>query len=144
MYHGCTPPPIIFILGKSLYGLLVKVLTCNQKVAGSSPTRVRLFLAYECTQLYLQKWEGVYHRILRRGCKAVGPGELVNISNLCYSSFLVKPYLVKTLVKKLKKKQKKTNSITDYINLFTQIQHCTCTCVVGHSYRMCTQSVAEI
>ena len=26
-------------------GLLVKVLACNQKVAGSSPTRVRLFLS---------------------------------------------------------------------------------------------------
>ena len=38
-------------------GLLVKVLACNRKVAGSSPTRVRLFLSpiYEFIQLYPQK-----------------------------------------------------------------------------------------
>ena len=30
--------------------------------------------------MYPQKLEGVYHHILWRGCKAVGPGELVNIS----------------------------------------------------------------
>ena len=89
-------------------GLMVKVLTCNRKVAGSSLTRVRLFLTYEFTQLYLQRWGGVYHCILWRGCKVVGPGELVNISNLCYSSLLVKPYLVKTLVDKNKKTQKTT------------------------------------
>ena len=33
---------------KHTSGLLVKVLACNRKVAGSSPTRYRLFFAYEC------------------------------------------------------------------------------------------------
>ena len=39
-----------------------------------------------------------YHRILRWGRKAIGPGELVNISNLCYCSLLVKPHLVKSRI----------------------------------------------
>ena len=33
---------------KHTSGLQVKVLACNRKVAGSSPTRYRLFFAYEC------------------------------------------------------------------------------------------------
>ena len=35
------------------------------------------------------KWGDVHHHILLSGCQAVSPEELVNISNLCYSSFLV-------------------------------------------------------
>ena len=45
MVRGCTS------------GLLVKVLACNQKVAGSSPTRCRLFFAHEYTQLLSQNEE---------------------------------------------------------------------------------------
>ena len=75
------------------------MLACNRKVAGSSPTRVSLFVAYECTQLYPQIRCLSPHPL--KG--TIGPGELVNISNLCYFSFLVKPHLVKTLVEKKKK-----------------------------------------
>ena len=57
-------------------------------VLGSSPiTTQRIFFFLEFTQLYPKKMrrcllEGVFasdslHRILRRGCKAVGPGALV-------------------------------------------------------------------
>ena len=46
-------------------GLLVKVLACNQKVAGSSPIRYRFFFPMRYTQLYPQKWGGVHHCILK-------------------------------------------------------------------------------
>ena len=43
------------------------------------------------------KWEGVCHCILWRGCNAIGLGELVNISNLCHSSFLISHICRKTV-----------------------------------------------
>ena len=80
---------LIWVGGTS--GLLVKVLACNRKVACSSPTSTGFFRLWG----YPEIWGGVYHRFLQRGCKAIGPGELVNISNLRYSSFLIKPHLIK-------------------------------------------------
>ena len=47
------------------------------------------------------KWGGVCHLILRRGCNAVSPRELVNISNLCYSTFLVSHIWWNTCRKKI-------------------------------------------
>ena len=35
-------------------GLLVKVLACNRKVAGSNPTKVQVFFTHEYTQLHPQ------------------------------------------------------------------------------------------
>ena len=48
-----------------------------------APLRSAFFSPMSVLSSTLKNERGVYHRILRKGCKAVGPGELVNISNLC-------------------------------------------------------------
>ena len=70
-------------------GLLVEVLACNRRVA---PLGTGFFSPMSILS------STPYHRILRWGRKAIGPGELVNISNLCYCSLLVKPHLVKSRI----------------------------------------------
>ena len=72
-------------------GLLVKVLACNRKVAGSRPTRVRLFSPMSV--LSSLKNEEVFITASFGGdVKLSVPGSwLILISNLCYSGFLVKP-----------------------------------------------------
>ena len=88
-----------FLEGAS--GLLVKVLTCNQMVAGSSPTRYRLFFLPMIIVSSTLKNEEVFLTASFGGdVKPSVPGELVNISNFCCSRFLVKPYLLKSLVQK--------------------------------------------
>ena len=87
VYMGCS-------MGRTS-GLLVKVLACNQKVAGSSPTRYRLFFPYEYTQMYPQN-EMFITTSFRGDVKLPVPGSWLILAT--YSSFLVKPHLVKPLV----------------------------------------------
>ena len=78
--------------------MLVKVLTCNRKIAGSgffSPMSVLCstfkneevfhhhILQRECKAVSPRELVNIS---IRRECKAIDPGKLVNISNLCYSS----------------------------------------------------------
>ena len=79
-------------------GLLVKALACNQKVAGSSPTRYRLFFPYEYTQMYPQNEEMFITTSFRGDVKLPVPGSWLILAT--YSSFLVKLHLVKPLVEK--------------------------------------------
>ena len=66
---------------------MVKTRALNLVSQSSSPTSVRAFLSFPC--LTLMPWsslsstpsnEAVSHRILWRGCKAVGPGGPGSIS----------------------------------------------------------------
>ena len=71
----------ISLIQGCISGLLVKVLPSNRKVAGSSPTMCRVFFAHELSSTLKMRFSSPHPL----GC----PGELVNISNLCYSSFPV-------------------------------------------------------
>ena len=76
-------------------GLLVKE-PCNQKVA---PLGSGFFFPMSILSSTFKNEEVHITRSFGGGVKPSVPGSwLINISKLCYSSLLVKPHLVKTLV----------------------------------------------
>ena len=84
-------------------GLLIKVLACNRKVAGSSPTRVRLFLSPMSLLSSTLKNEKVFITASFGGdVKPSVPGELVNISTCAILVSSLSHIWSKHLYKKIK------------------------------------------
>ena len=87
-------------------GLLVKVLACNRKVAGSSPTRVRLFSPMSVLSSTLKNEEVFITASFGGDVKPSVPGSwLILATCAILASSLSKPHLVKIPVEK---KQKQT------------------------------------
>ena len=74
----------------TLVALWLKSWLVIKKLPVQAPLVAGFFFVHEYTQLYPQIEKILVTAILQRGCKAVGSPKPVNITNLYYSSILIK------------------------------------------------------
>ena len=85
-------------------GLLVKVLACNRKVAGSSPTRVRLFPPMSVLSSTLKNEEVFITASFGGDVKPLVPGSWLILATCAILASSLSHIWSKTLVEKKKKK----------------------------------------